>query len=252
MAPRRGSGSEDHSNSLWVFGYGSLCWRPGFEFGDSVIGHIQGFSRKFWQGNSTHRGTPEKPGRVATLIEDREPGAVTYGVAFQLINEAALDYLNNREIALGGYISHITMFQPRDKTRMPIPVLLYVATPSNQQWLGHASANDIANQVIESRGDKGHNVEYVLKLAIWMRQNLPEVEDNHLFEIEQAVRTKIEQFGLCLTSLMGDSQCQDEHPVEAQDAIAQVEVEAVTDECVKAEHKFSSQVRPKCLRCVKV
>ena len=51
---------EDHSNSLWVFGYGSLCWRPGFEYGDSVIGHIRGFSRKFWQGNSTHRGTPEK------------------------------------------------------------------------------------------------------------------------------------------------------------------------------------------------
>ena len=38
MPPR----SEDHTNSLWVFGYGSLCWRPGFEYGDSVIGHIKG------------------------------------------------------------------------------------------------------------------------------------------------------------------------------------------------------------------
>ena len=49
---------EDHS--LWVFGYGSLCWNPGFKFGDSVVGHIEGFSRKFWQGNTTHRGTEEK------------------------------------------------------------------------------------------------------------------------------------------------------------------------------------------------
>ena len=86
-----------------------------------------------------------QPGRVATLIEDHE--AVTYGVAFQLINEAALDYLNNREVALGGYISHITMLIPQDPTRMPMPVLLYVATPSNQHWLGHASSEHIANQV---------------------------------------------------------------------------------------------------------
>ena len=47
-------------SSLWVFGYGSLCWFPGFEFGDSVLGHIEGYSRRFWQGNTTHRGTEEK------------------------------------------------------------------------------------------------------------------------------------------------------------------------------------------------
>ena len=72
---------------------------------------------------------------------------MTYGVAFQLINEAALDYLNNREIALGGYISHITMFQPKDSNRTPMPVLFYVATPSNPQWLGKASEEQIADQV---------------------------------------------------------------------------------------------------------
>ena len=73
---------------------------------------------------------------------------MTYGVAFQLINEAALDYLNNREIALGGYISHITLFQPKDPNKIPMPVLLYVATSSNPQWLGYATEEDIADQVL--------------------------------------------------------------------------------------------------------
>ncbi len=57
---------EDHS--LWVFGYGSLCWNPGFQYGDSVVGHIEGFSRKFWQGNTTHRGTEEKVGWLYIYI----------------------------------------------------------------------------------------------------------------------------------------------------------------------------------------
>ena len=50
-------------------------------------------------------------------------------------------------MALGGYISYNTMFQPQNKSRMPMPVLLYVATPSNEHWLGHASDDEIANQV---------------------------------------------------------------------------------------------------------
>jgi len=247
MAPN--NREEDHSNSLWVFGYGSLCWRPGFQYGDSVIGHIKGFSRKFWQGNTTHRGTPEKPGRVATLVEERD--AVTYGVAFQLINESALDYLNNREVALGGYISHITMFQPRDKSRIPMPVLLYVATPSNQHWLGHAPTEQVANQVLESRGDKGHNVEYVLKLAEWIRANLPDVIDDHLFDIEKAVRKKIHEQGLCLTSLMGDSHDDHYHALEHAEVVDDG-ANHDSNDAKSDDSGFSSQVRPICLRCIKV
>ena len=45
---------------LWVFGYGSLCWKPGFEFKRVLKGFIKGYARVFWQGNETHRGTKGK------------------------------------------------------------------------------------------------------------------------------------------------------------------------------------------------
>ena len=72
---------------------------------------------------------------------------LTYGVAFQLLGEAALDYLNQREIHLGGYVSHITLFQPKDSSLEPFPVLLYVAIPSNEHWLGPESLDKVAQQV---------------------------------------------------------------------------------------------------------
>lgn len=53
---------------IWIFGYGSLCWNPGFGYQQSVIGYITGFSRRFWQGNTTHRGTDAKVIMIVLLV----------------------------------------------------------------------------------------------------------------------------------------------------------------------------------------
>jgi glutathione-specific gamma-glutamylcyclotransferase len=130
---------EARNEPFWVFGYGSLCWNPGFDYQQAVTGYIKGFSRRFWQGNTMHRGTENKPGRVAILIEDKK--GITWGRAFLVAaeNKAALPYLSNRECKLGGYRTCTVDFHPRPFLFQPnysninTPVkrdaLLYIAIP---------------------------------------------------------------------------------------------------------------------------
>ncbi|XP_028602334.2 glutathione-specific gamma-glutamylcyclotransferase 1 [Podarcis muralis] len=173
---------------LWVFGYGSLVWRPDFEFTSRKVGFIRGYTRRFWQGDTFHRGSEKMPGRVVTLQEDYE--GCTWGVAYELRGDqiaASLKYLNMREAVLGGYDTKLVKFHPQDKETEPILALVYIATPQNPSYLGPASEEDIAAQIIVSSGRSGHNIEYLLRLADFMRYFCPQVEDEHLFSIEEAL-----------------------------------------------------------------
>lgn len=192
----------EDTKALWVFAYGSLCWRPGFDFNKAVTGCIKGYERRFWQGNIIHRGTEEKPGRVATLVENMQ--GTVYGIAFEISGDAAIPYLSQRECKLGGYVSHFTTFYPVHGK--PFNVLLYVATTNNPHWLGHAETKTIAQQVMNSKGTCGSNVEYVVRLANFMREHFSEQSDVHLFELEKEVLALIQSEKQCLKTLMGDGE----------------------------------------------
>lgn len=194
---KRNNGNHEY----WVFGYGSLCWHPGFKYKKSVVGHVKGFIRRFWQGNTTHRGSTEKPGRVATLIKEQE--GIVYGRAFQVEDSVALLYLENRECTLGGYVTTFSTFYSRNGDKS-FSVIVYIATNNNDQWLGDAPLHCIADQILRSSGPSGHNVEYLLRLAEFMHDYLPEACDDHLFTLELLVRSQIKQENLCLRTLMGD------------------------------------------------
>ncbi|XP_037272604.2 glutathione-specific gamma-glutamylcyclotransferase 1 isoform X1 [Rhipicephalus microplus] len=182
------------SSGIWVFGYGSLVWNPGFEFVRSQIGYIRGYDRRFWQGNDKHRGTPEKIGRVATLVE-REEGQV-WGRAFLLREDdassrASLGYLDEREAQLGGYSVSFVQFRPRDPREEPFPALVYIATANNPLYLGPASSVQLADEVMAAKGFCGANAEYVLKLARFMREEVPDCWDDHLFTLESLLKTRL-------------------------------------------------------------
>ncbi|XP_056282710.1 glutathione-specific gamma-glutamylcyclotransferase 1-like [Pseudoliparis swirei] len=175
-------------SNLWIFGYGSLVWKPDFAFKMSKIGFIKGYKRRFWHGDTFYRGDEEKPARVATLVEDEE--SCTWGVAYEVTDsqiEESLQKLNMREVVLGGYITETVEFIPKEKGQGALLALVYIATSDNPSFLGPASVKEIAAQIATCRGNTGHNIEYVVRLAEFMRLYCPEVEDEHLFSLEATV-----------------------------------------------------------------
>ncbi|KAK9533565.1 hypothetical protein VZT92_008676 [Zoarces viviparus] len=156
--------------NLWIFGYGSLVWKPDFAYKRSKVGFIKGYKRLFWHGDTFYRGDKEKPGRVVTLVEDQE--SCTWGVAYEVTDsqiEESLQHLNTREVVMGGYITKMVEFIPKEKGQGALLALVYIATSDNPIYLGPASDKEIAAQIATCRGNTGHNMEYLVRLAEFMR-----------------------------------------------------------------------------------
>lgn len=153
---------------IWIFGYGSLVWRPAFEHSERQPARVEGFVRRFWQGSTDHRGVPGAPGRVVTLLP--EPSAWCSGVAYRVEPEharAVLDRLDFRE--KGGYQRQRLPLYLQDGRVIP-DGLMYRATPENENYLGPAALEVIAAQIVSSCGPSGQNLEYLLRLGEALRE----------------------------------------------------------------------------------
>ena len=160
---------------IWVFGYGSLIWHQDFPFLEDRVGFIRHWERRFWQGSHDHRGVPDDPGRVVTLIES--PGAICTGKAF-LVTQDVLDHLDYRE--KNGYERHeVTIHFPTG----PEQGLVYIAPVGNPAFLGEASSGEIAAQIRRAEGPSGSNAEYLQRLAQALREL--NVTDPHIVELER-------------------------------------------------------------------
>lgn len=169
--------------SVWLFGYGSLIYKVDFPYLEQRPASIRGWERRFWQGSHDHRGTPEAPGRVVTLIES--PGARCNGMAYR-VSPKVFEHLDVRE--KNGYLRFATTMTFDDGSHGE--GLVYIATEDNDAFLGHAPDADIARQISGATGPSGANSEYLLRLADSLR-NLG-ADCPHTFAIEDHLRSATE------------------------------------------------------------
>ena len=146
---------------LWVFGYGSLMWRPGFEFIEQVPARLIGEHRALCVYSFDHRGTPEKPGLVLGL--DR--GGACRGVAFRVaakLRDATVDYLRSREQTTHVYREVTRSVWLENEARERTSALAYVVDRSHVQYAGRLSLAEQLRLVQQGHGRSGNNRDYVL------------------------------------------------------------------------------------------
>jgi cation transport protein ChaC len=147
---------------LWVFGYGSLMWRPGFEFIEQVPARLIGEHRALCVYSFDHRGTPEKPGLVLGL--DR--GGACRGIAFRVtarLRDDVIDYLRGREQTTHVYREVTRSVWLENEPRQRVAALAYVVDRGHVQYAGRLSLHEQLRYVRQGHGRSGNNRDYVLE-----------------------------------------------------------------------------------------
>jgi glutathione-specific gamma-glutamylcyclotransferase len=151
----------DPKADLWVFGYGSLMWRPGFEFVEQVTARLIGEHRALCVYSFDHRGTPEKPGLVLGL--DR--GGACRGIAFRVAaarRRDTVDYLRSREQTTHVYREVMRSVWLENEARQRVSALAYVVDRGHVQYAGRLSLGEQLRYVQQGHGRSGNNRDYVL------------------------------------------------------------------------------------------
>lgn len=195
--------------SFSCFGFGSLIWKPPPHVIASQPGFIKGFTRRFAQHSIDHRGTPERPGRVVTLIAaadwhtfkdaDQSPeGDIVWGVMYTIDPKHAADVredLDYREkngyspqkVDVYGFAKDKGSKEDNPEILVGKDTLVYVGLPDNPAFVGPAPLDQLAERIFTCQGPSGRNDEYLLNLAAVTRKLSPQSVDSHLFELETRV-----------------------------------------------------------------
>lgn len=152
---------------FWIFGYGSLMWRPGFAYQRSEPARIHGYHRSLCVYSYVHRGTPDQPGLVLGL--DR--GGSCHGMAFSVAGDAwteTIAYLRAREQVTSVYVEKqkaVTLV----RSGKPVEAITYVVDRAHKQYTGVLDDDARERHVRLGQGISGHCMDYVLNTVAHLR-----------------------------------------------------------------------------------
>lgn len=150
--------------ALWVFGYGSLMWNPGFAVEERLLARLPGYARSFCMWSIHHRGTPEAPGLVLAL--DLHPGGACEGLAFRVPEAertATLTYLRERELVSSAYLERELPVDLEDGRR--VIATSFVVDTAHAQYTGTLELETQAEVIARATGGRGENAEYLYNTA---------------------------------------------------------------------------------------
>lgn len=146
--------------ALWVFGYGSLIWDPGFEPAERHLAVLSGFSRSFCMRSIHHRGTPDAPGLVLAL--DADAGGACRGIAFRVRDgdeDAVTAYLRERELISSAYLEQ--QHPVRLDDGRAVPARCFVVDRDHVQYCRSLPLEEQAAIIANAAGRRGPNRDYL-------------------------------------------------------------------------------------------
>ncbi len=172
--------------TMWVFGYGSLLWNPGFPVARSERATLNGYARSFCMSSIHHRGTEDRPGLVLAL--DEQADALCKGLALAVEaghEERTLHELRERELISSAYVEK--MLDVHLDSGEVVTAVTYVIDADHVQYCGGMPLEEQAQIIAHAVGGRGPNTEYLYNTA----EHLAEIDlrDPDLEWLAQRVRT---------------------------------------------------------------
>lgn len=175
-------------SEVWVFAYGSLLWRPGFEIAERRHAALDGYRRAFCMASIHYRGTPEAPGLVLAL--DSAPGERCQGLAYRIAParaEATLAALRERELVSYAYDEALLPVRLDDGRE--VTAVAYVTNRLHPQYRGGLSLDAQAAVIARAVGGMGPNVDYLTNtVASLAALGIEDAELSRLVELVAARR----------------------------------------------------------------